>query len=176
MPRLPARSPLIPDDNPNRGVSKVALLRCSNKHIGLLNGRIERRDDLVARLRQEVERLRGVAGITFEPTEEDEVDILVEDVDLIERDDEDEYDEEYYEDGMEGEAQEAQEEEVRPATSSRRASVTKGKGGGASTATVTNGGGGRASLGRAAAALASARIRQGEEEDGEGEGEGMDQS
>jgi hypothetical protein len=85
MPRLPARSPLIPDDNPNRGVSKVALLRCSNKHLGVLNARIERRDAYVERLREEIRALRfGDASV------QKDGDVLEYDVDWPERDDDEE--------------------------------------------------------------------------------------
>lgn len=60
---MPPRGP--PKGNtegPNRGVSKLQLLRCGNEFIKVLQGRIERRDDEIVRLRQEVRRLREVAG------------------------------------------------------------------------------------------------------------------
>ncbi len=60
---MPPRGP--PKGNtegPNRGVSKLQLLRCGNEFIKVLKGRIERRDDEIVRLRQEVRRLREVAG------------------------------------------------------------------------------------------------------------------
>ncbi|WVQ78163.1 hypothetical protein IAT38_000246 [Cryptococcus sp. DSM 104549] len=65
-PRLLPKSSLVPDDNPNRGVSKVALLRFGNEYIEKLQERVERRDGLIERLMQEVRRLR-------EDGEEDEV-------------------------------------------------------------------------------------------------------
>ncbi|RXK39969.1 hypothetical protein M231_02764 [Tremella mesenterica] len=57
-PRLLPKSSLVPDDNPNRGVSKVALLRFSNEYIVRLHEKVERRDKFVDRLRGEVKRLR----------------------------------------------------------------------------------------------------------------------
>ncbi|KAK4683731.1 hypothetical protein P7C73_g6496, partial [Tremellales sp. Uapishka_1] len=58
-PRLLPKSSLVPDDNPNRGVSKVALLRFSNEYIGRLEGRLNRRDDFIESLKREVARLRN---------------------------------------------------------------------------------------------------------------------
>ncbi|EKM57545.1 uncharacterized protein PHACADRAFT_251234 [Phanerochaete carnosa HHB-10118-sp] len=49
-------------DGPNRGVSKLQLLRCGNDYIRRLAGRVERRDDEIACLRGEVRRLRLVTG------------------------------------------------------------------------------------------------------------------
>ncbi|KAI0350863.1 hypothetical protein OH77DRAFT_996406 [Trametes cingulata] len=49
-------------DGPNRSVSKLQLLRCGNEFIKILKGRVERRDEEIARLRQEVRRLREVVG------------------------------------------------------------------------------------------------------------------
>lgn len=48
----------MPDDNPNRGVSKVALLRFGNEYISKLQGRVDRRDSYIEKLREEVKRLR----------------------------------------------------------------------------------------------------------------------
>ncbi|GBE88610.1 hypothetical protein SCP_1400150 [Sparassis crispa] len=59
---MPPRGP--PKGNvegPNRGVSKLQLLRCGNEYLKLLKGRIERRDDEIYLLRQEVARLRLAA-------------------------------------------------------------------------------------------------------------------
>ncbi|KAL7413800.1 hypothetical protein BDY24DRAFT_414929 [Mrakia frigida] len=193
MPRLPARSPLIPDDNPNRGVSKVALLRCSNKHIGLLNGRIERRDALIERLRREVVELRGRAGVgaeeglvSAEGEGEEWEDVLEVDVDLVEREDED-YDDEEEDEGEGGgeengglgevleEDEHQQEEPSSSSKKSRRPSSTSTRTKSASTRTTVPAP--RMSMGRAAAAVASAKIREGEgEEEDEEAGEGMDQS
>ncbi|WVF72353.1 hypothetical protein IAT40_007168 [Kwoniella sp. CBS 6097] len=61
-PRLLPKSSLVPDDNPNRGVSKVALLRFSNEYIDKLKGRVDRRDTYIERLREEVRKLRAGAG------------------------------------------------------------------------------------------------------------------
>jgi hypothetical protein len=47
-------------DGPNRGISKLQLLRCGNDYIRLLQDRIARRDIEIALLRSEVRRLRGL--------------------------------------------------------------------------------------------------------------------
>ncbi|WVO17026.1 hypothetical protein L204_104713 [Cryptococcus depauperatus] len=70
-PRLLPKSSLVPDDNPNRGVSKVALLRFGNEYIGKLQERLERRDMFIEKLRDEVRRLRDGSEKTVR-TEEDE--------------------------------------------------------------------------------------------------------
>ncbi|KAI8976676.1 hypothetical protein BD414DRAFT_422802 [Trametes punicea] len=60
---MPPRGP--PKGNaegPNRGVSKLQLLRCGNEFIKILKGRVERRDEEIAKLRQEVKRLRDLVG------------------------------------------------------------------------------------------------------------------
>lgn len=57
-PRLLPKSSLVPDDNPNRGVSKVALLRFGNEYISKLQERVDRRDSYIEKLREEVKRLR----------------------------------------------------------------------------------------------------------------------
>ncbi|KAI0642583.1 hypothetical protein C8Q79DRAFT_1002962 [Trametes meyenii] len=60
---MPPRGP--PKGNaegPNRGVSKLQLLRCGNDFIKILKGRVERRDDEIMKLRQEIKRLREFAG------------------------------------------------------------------------------------------------------------------
>lgn len=50
-------------DHPNKGVSKVALLRRSNEFLGTLRGRIDRRDDAIAQLRHELAQARALAGM-----------------------------------------------------------------------------------------------------------------
>jgi len=57
-PRLLPKSSLVPDDNPNRGVSKVALLKYSNEYIGRLHDKVGKRDWFIEKLREEVSRLR----------------------------------------------------------------------------------------------------------------------
>jgi hypothetical protein len=47
-------------DGPNRGISKLQLLRCGNEYIRVLNEKISRRDNEMALLRYEVRRLRGL--------------------------------------------------------------------------------------------------------------------
>ncbi|OCH85771.1 hypothetical protein OBBRIDRAFT_797842 [Obba rivulosa] len=56
---MPPRGP--PKGNaegPNRGVSKLQLLRCGNEYIKVLKARVDRRDEEIERLRREVARLR----------------------------------------------------------------------------------------------------------------------
>ncbi|KAF8843932.1 hypothetical protein BDN67DRAFT_89831 [Paxillus ammoniavirescens] len=56
---LPPRGPpKAGGDGPNKGVSKLQLLRCGNDYIRTLKGRVERRDTEIATLRREVLRLR----------------------------------------------------------------------------------------------------------------------
>lgn len=45
-------------DGPNRGVSKLQLLRCGNDFIRVLKGRVDRRDNEIEKLRGEIRRLR----------------------------------------------------------------------------------------------------------------------
>jgi hypothetical protein len=60
---LPPRGPpKAGGDGPNKGVSKLQLLRCGNDFIRTLKGRIERRDSEIENLRREVLRLRAIAG------------------------------------------------------------------------------------------------------------------
>lgn len=61
-PRLLPKSSLVPDDNPNRGVSKVALLKFSNEYIERLHEKVEKRDGYIEKLRAEVARLRRASG------------------------------------------------------------------------------------------------------------------
>ncbi|KAH0835904.1 hypothetical protein J3R83DRAFT_9799 [Lanmaoa asiatica] len=70
---LPPRGPpKAGSDGPNKGVSKLQLLRCGNDYIRTLNGRVDRRDTEIAALRREVLRLRAFAG---EEAQNDDVDI-----------------------------------------------------------------------------------------------------
>ncbi|RPD56013.1 hypothetical protein L227DRAFT_509051 [Lentinus tigrinus ALCF2SS1-6] len=60
---MPPRGP--PKGNaegPNRGVSKLQLLRCGNEFIKVLKARVDRRDEEIGRLRDEVRRLRELVG------------------------------------------------------------------------------------------------------------------
>ncbi|KAG2156805.1 uncharacterized protein EDB93DRAFT_1125724 [Suillus bovinus] len=60
---LPPRGPpKAGGDGPNKGVSKLQLLRCGNEFIRTLKGRVERRDSEIENLRREVLRLRVIAG------------------------------------------------------------------------------------------------------------------
>ena len=66
---MPPRGPPKGDgDGPNRGVSKLALLRCGNEFILDLRGCVERRDGEIGRLRNEVRRLRAMMeGLGLDP-------------------------------------------------------------------------------------------------------------
>jgi hypothetical protein len=104
-PRLLPKSSLVPDDNPNRGVSKVALLKFSNEYIERLHEKIDKRDDYVERLRAEVSRLR--TGSTEDEVKGGEGEDLLE-MDML--DGEEDYDENDDEEGGE-EDDEGEEEE-----------------------------------------------------------------
>ncbi|KAF8327304.1 hypothetical protein F5887DRAFT_1191223, partial [Amanita rubescens] len=61
---LPPRGPpKAGGEGPNKGVSKLQLLICGNEFIKTLKGRVERRDDEIARLRQEVKKLRELLSL-----------------------------------------------------------------------------------------------------------------
>jgi hypothetical protein len=60
---MPPRGPPKGDaDGPNRGVSKLALLRCGNAYIKELKDMQKRRDGEIGKLRNEVKRLRELLG------------------------------------------------------------------------------------------------------------------
>lgn len=71
-------------DGPNRGVSKLQLLRCGNDYIRRLKGRIERRDEEIEKLRKEIARLRLVAGANAVEEGQDEAIDLEKDIDAVE--------------------------------------------------------------------------------------------
>ena len=71
----------VDPENPNRGVSKVALLRRSNEYVGMLHDRIDRRDFAIEALRM---RLRDAKSRLGEDDGEEDVDGL--DLDNIDRD------------------------------------------------------------------------------------------
>lgn len=80
---MPPRGP--PKGNaegPNRGVSKLQLLRCGNDFIKVLKSRVDRRDDEIERLRKEIARLRLL--VRPEDAEADEPVDLEKDMDAIE--------------------------------------------------------------------------------------------
>lgn len=83
MPRLPARN--LNTGEPNRNVSKVALLRCSNKHLTVLNGRIARRDEWISRLVDNIRQLRAATGL--EGSFEGDDLLFGYDVDAVDRED-----------------------------------------------------------------------------------------
>ncbi|OBZ67906.1 hypothetical protein A0H81_12376 [Grifola frondosa] len=81
---MPPRGP--PKGNiegPNRGVSKLQLLRCGNDYIKLLKDRVDRRDEEIGKLRNEVRRLRSVSGEDATRESQDIID-LERDLDAIE--------------------------------------------------------------------------------------------
>lgn len=81
---LPPRGPpKAGGEGPNKGVSKLQLLRCGNDFIRQLKGRVERRDEEIGRLRMEVRRLRSFAGMAAFPEEGEGVD-LERDLDAVE--------------------------------------------------------------------------------------------
>lgn len=76
-PRGPPKAGI---DGPNKGVSKLQLIRCGNHYIRRLKARVDRRDTEIAALRREVLRLRAFAG---EEAREGDVD-LERDLDAVE--------------------------------------------------------------------------------------------
>jgi hypothetical protein len=70
-------------EGPNRGISKLQLLRCGNDYIRLLQESISRRDNEISLLRSEVRRLRGFISedVWREGANANEID-LERDVDL----------------------------------------------------------------------------------------------
>ncbi|KAG5646772.1 hypothetical protein DXG03_002460 [Asterophora parasitica] len=79
---LPPRGPpKAGGEGPNKGVSKLQLLMCGNEYIRVLKARVERRDEEVEALRQEVRRLRLGVGLM---EGEEEVD-LEKDLDAVEK-------------------------------------------------------------------------------------------
>ena len=71
-------------DGPNRGVSKLQLLRCGNDYIRRLKGRVERRDMEIDILRKEIGSLRLSMGSHLEMDEEGECVELDKDLDACE--------------------------------------------------------------------------------------------
>ncbi|KAF8680113.1 Helix-loop-helix DNA-binding domain [Rhizoctonia solani] len=61
-PRGPPRNVPGGEDNPNRAVSKLALLRFSNEWIVKLGRRVERRDSAIEELKKEIQMLREKLG------------------------------------------------------------------------------------------------------------------
>ncbi|KDQ58718.1 hypothetical protein JAAARDRAFT_176786 [Jaapia argillacea MUCL 33604] len=81
---MPPRGP-PKGEGPNRGVSKLQLLRCGNEYIRQLKGRVERRDEEIGKLRREIVRLRGLVSTVGEDTvNEDEMVDLEKDLDAVE--------------------------------------------------------------------------------------------
>jgi hypothetical protein len=60
---LPPRGPpKAGQEGPNKGVSKLQLLICGNDYIRQLKGRVERRDEEIEKLRNEIRRMRLVTN------------------------------------------------------------------------------------------------------------------
>ncbi|KAH7910263.1 hypothetical protein BJ138DRAFT_1192609 [Hygrophoropsis aurantiaca] len=81
---LPPRGPpKAGGDGPNKGVSKLQLLRCGNDYIRQLKGRVDRRDSEIEHLRREVLRLRTLPGVDTLERDGDDLD-LERDLDAVE--------------------------------------------------------------------------------------------
>jgi hypothetical protein len=124
-PRLLPKSSLVPDDNPNRGVSKVALLKFSNEYIVRLHNKVEKRDGYIDKLRDEIRRLR--VGDSAEIRGEDDEDLL--DMDMLEGEEDDLGSEDDDEDDMDVDDSLAAIAAVAASapTTTRRKSATVGK-------------------------------------------------
>jgi hypothetical protein len=67
---MPPRGPPKGDTaGPNRAVSKLQLLRCGNDYIRQLKGRVERRDEYIQILKEEIAALRAFIGMDAVTTE-----------------------------------------------------------------------------------------------------------
>lgn len=71
--------------NPNKGVSKVALLRRSNEYLGILRERIDRRDRAISSLRSQLSQLREQCGLGDLGQDEEEVPGLELDLDNMDK-------------------------------------------------------------------------------------------
>lgn len=80
-PRLLPKSSLVPDSNPNKAVSKVALLKYSNEYIGRLHGKVERRDNYIDLLKEAIRSCRNLAGFGPDEQLDELVDYAFEDED-----------------------------------------------------------------------------------------------
>ncbi|GAA5965152.1 hypothetical protein JCM8115_006682 [Rhodotorula mucilaginosa] len=75
----------IDPDNPNKGVSKVALLRRSNEYLGILRERIDRRDRAISSLRSQLSQMREQFGMEELGEDEEEVPGLDLDLDNLDK-------------------------------------------------------------------------------------------
>lgn len=75
----------IDPENPNKGVSKVALLRRSNEYLDILRDRIDRRDKAISALRSHITQMRAQLGIEELGEEDEEVPGLDLDLDNIDK-------------------------------------------------------------------------------------------
>ncbi|BGP24546.1 transcription regulator [Rhodotorula toruloides] len=75
----------IDPENPNKGVSKVALLRRSNEYLDILRDRIDRRDTAISALRSHITQMRAQLGIEELGEDEEEVPGLDLDLDNIDK-------------------------------------------------------------------------------------------
>lgn len=80
-PRLLPKSSLVPDDNPNKGVSKVALLKYSNEYIERLHAKVARRDNYIDLLKDAVVSFRNQVGFGVDEQVQELLDYQFEDED-----------------------------------------------------------------------------------------------
>ena len=83
-PRGPPRGEI---QGPNRAVSKLQLLRCGNDYIRQLVARVERRDDYISSMKDEIRSLRkALESVKIDDMEEIPTVDLDQDIDAIEAD------------------------------------------------------------------------------------------
>jgi hypothetical protein len=63
-PWLLPKSSLVPDDNPNKGVSKLALLKDSNDYIKRMQDKLERRNEDIVLLKNVILVIRNPTGMS----------------------------------------------------------------------------------------------------------------
>lgn len=114
----------IDPDNPNKGVSKVALLRRSNEYLGILRERIDRRDRAISSLRSQLSQLREQFGMEELGEDEEEVPGLDLDLDNLDKEEKQAGNLAFYEDLDFDEKVMTGEITRRISTSSRRPSVS----------------------------------------------------
>ncbi|BGP39907.1 hypothetical protein JCM10450v2_003883 [Rhodotorula kratochvilovae] len=109
-------------NNPNRGVSKVALLRRSNEYLEILRERIDRRDRAISALRDQMGVLREQLGIPELGEDEEEVPGFDLDLDNLDKEEKQAGNLAFYED-LDFDQKVAPSVARRPSTSSRRPSI-----------------------------------------------------
>ncbi|GAA5861820.1 hypothetical protein JCM3774_001313 [Rhodotorula dairenensis] len=114
----------IDPDNPNKGVSKVALLRRSNEYLGILRERIDRRDRAISSLRSQLSQLREHFGMEELGEDDEEVPGLDLDLDNLDKEEKQAGNLAFYEDLDFDEKVMTGEISRRTGTTSRRSSVS----------------------------------------------------